>query len=179
MSQRQKVLRVVILTCCSVLYYQKVWTHWHIDRTHHDNIISCRPCTLLVGQSNLALSFIRHDSLAVCLAPACRFTSNEPLQGSAGRRPRLSSACCLAASIGMFLPPQINQPKWDINSPHSTDLNKANGLTMFQQVNEGSAQYVFLAQRTVIMRVLWSLAGLKGNSADFTLNSVNMLEEVL
>lgn len=72
--------------------------------------------------------------------------------------------------LGCFLPLQINNLKWDINSQHSTDLNKANGLTTLQQVNESSAQYVFLAQRTVIMRVLWSLAGLKGNSADFTLN---------
>lgn len=125
----------------SLLYSQNVSTHRQTDRTHHDNIISCRPCTVLVGQRNLALSFIKHDSLAVYLAPACRLTSNEPLRGSAGRRPRLSSARCLAASIGMFSPLQTNQPKWDVNSPAA--LNKADVGTPLQQVNESSVQYVF------------------------------------
>lgn len=34
--------------------------------------------------------------------------------------------------------------------------------TSLQQVNESSAQYVLLPQKTVIMTVLWSVARLKG-----------------
>lgn len=136
------------------------------DRTHHVNIISCRPCTVVVRQRNLAVSFIKHDSLAVCLATGCRLTSNELLRGSAGWRPRLSSAPCLAASPGMLSPLQTNQPKWRVNSPQSAALSEAGATAVLQRMNESSAQCGLLSQKTVIMRVLWSLVRLKGHSAN-------------
>lgn len=44
------------------------------------DIISWRPCTGALGQRNLAGNIIKPDSLAVCLAPGLRLTSDELLQ---------------------------------------------------------------------------------------------------
>lgn len=126
----------LILNCYSYLiFWMCLHTDRLTDRTHHNSIISCRPCTVVVGQRNLVVSFIKHDSLAVCLAPGCRLTSDELLQGSVGWKQRLCS-CSLTASIGMFLPLQTSQPKRGANSLQSAALNEAGVKTTLHQLNE-------------------------------------------
>ena len=109
---------------------------------HHESLISCRPCTVVVGQRDLAVSFIKHDSRDVCLAPGCcqLSTSVELLHGSARWRPRLLSARCLTALIRMFSPLETNQRKCGVNSPQSAAPTQAGVETTTPHGNDSAPQ---------------------------------------
>lgn len=71
-----------------------------------------------------AVSFIKQVSLQAAWLLDAVLPQMNCSRGSAGQRPRLSSASCLAASTEMFSPLQTNQPKRGIiSSPYATPNN--------------------------------------------------------